>query len=152
MPSSAFINAIRDAGTKDDALSALQQAWDERCAAKDKVKELESLCDDLENRLSEMQAEIMLLTHRSVSATERGRRQCPRSDTGALGGAARDVVYNRLAASYNEGLDEAVAVTKSFKLAADPNCVADAILDLKVIEVRHEINGPIVYHRVGSAR
>lgn len=62
------------------------------------------------------------------------------------------MVYNRLAASYNEGLDEAVAVTKSFKLAADPNCVADAILDLKVIEVRHEITGPIVYHRVGSAR
>jgi hypothetical protein len=74
MPSSAFINAIRDAGTKDDALSALQQAWDERCAAKDKVKELESLCDDLENRLSEKQAEIMLLTHRSVSATEEGDR------------------------------------------------------------------------------
>jgi hypothetical protein len=151
MPSSAFINAIRDAGTKDDALSALQQAWDERCAAKDKVKELESLCDDLENRLSEKQAEIMLLTHRSVSATEEGD-SAPDQILGLLGGAARDVVYNRLAASYNEGLDEAVAVTKSFKLAADPNCVADAILDLKVIEVRHEINGPIVYHRVGSAR
>lgn len=151
MPSSAFINAIRDAGTKDDALSALQQAWDERCAAKDKVKELESLCDDLENRLSEKQAEIMLLTHRSVSATEEGDSALDQI-LGPLGGAARDVVYNRLAASYNEGLDEAVAVTKSFKLAADPNCVADAILDLKVIEVRHEITGPIVYHRVGSAR
>ena len=151
MPSSAFINAIRDAGTKDDALSALQQAWDERCAAKDKVKELESLCDDLENRLSEKQAEIMLLTHRSVSATEEGDSALDQI-LGPLGGAPRDVVYNRLAASYNEGLDEAVAVTKSFKLAADPNCVADAILDLKVIEVRHEITGPIVYHRVGSAR
>jgi hypothetical protein len=146
MPSSAW-----DAGTKDDALSALQQAWDERCAAKDKVKELESLCDDLENRLSEKQAEIMLLTHRSVSATEEGDSALDQI-LGPLRGAARDVVYNRLAASYNEGLDEAVAVTKSFKLAADPNCVADAILDLKVIEVRHEINGPIAYHRVGSAR
>ena len=63
-----------------------------------------------------------------------------------LTGAARDTVYNRLAASYNQALDKAIDVVNGFKLAAGPN-VVDAILDLKVVGVTHEINGPITYYK-----
>lgn len=36
----AFINAIADEGTKEEAIKYLQEVWDERCLLKDELAEL----------------------------------------------------------------------------------------------------------------
>lgn len=44
----AFINAIREEGTKEEACNYLQKLWNERCALVEKLKEANKMLESCE--------------------------------------------------------------------------------------------------------
>ena len=99
----AFINALREEGTRDEACNRLQKVWNERCALAAEVERLEKLSE-------EAVAKCVTLHSRAVSAEAKVREQA--LDYLALDGQAIEALaeVERL----REALADFVAMGESY--------------------------------------